>query len=175
MSPFDRAGSAPRALLYLASFNRAERAIIAASPELRQAIRESQPSDWAAILARHQAARRSAVCASVAAPPAYSTGPEHERQLRYAQTVLSRELRTLAAMRPGSGRNDTAFRIVCRIGRWVHHGVLAKQQVVGEVLYACERNGLVAEDGRKSVLDTIASGLARSAADALPELGARHG
>ncbi len=78
-------------------------------------------------------------------------------------------------MRPGSGRNDAAFRLVCRVGRWVHHGIIGRDRFIADVLDACERNGLVAKDGRKAVLATIASGLAKSAGDALPELGARHG
>lgn len=100
---------------------------------------------------------------------------ERERQHRYAVTILARELPALASMASNTGRNQAAFRIVCRVGRWVHHGIIARDQFIAEVFDACERNGLVSDDGRKGVLDTIASGLARSAADTLPELGARHG
>jgi hypothetical protein len=64
---------------------------------------------------------------------------------------------------------------VCRVGRWSHHGIITPDRLTADVLDACERNGLVRDDGRKAVLATIASGLARSAADTLPELGARHG
>lgn len=175
MSSFDQAASAPRGLLYLASFNRTERAVIAATPELRQAIRGSEPSDWPALLARHQATQRVDRCANVMRLSAGRTGPENEQQLRYVQVVLSHELPALASMKPSSGRNDAAFRLVCRIGRWVHHGIISRDQLIGDVLSACERNGLVHDDGRKAVLDTIASGLARSEHDALPELEARHG
>lgn len=168
--PFGSAASAPRAFLYLASFNGAERAVIAASPELRQAICESGPSVWPAILARHQAAQRTVLRAKPATRPA---GPEHERQWRYSQSVLLRELRSLAAMQPGTGRNDRAYRLVCRVGRWVHHGIISRDHLVADMLDACERNGLVAEDGRRAVLCTIESGLARSAHDTLPELEAR--
>lgn len=175
MSTFDGAAPAPRALIYCATFNRIERAIIAASPELQQAIRESEPSDWPALLAQHQATRRVDRCTNVVRPAVGLTDSEHERQLRYVQSILSRELPALASMQPNSGRNDAAFRLVCRVGRWVHAGIIARDQFIAEVLYACERNGLVIEDGRKSVLDTIASGLARSAHDTLPVLEARHG
>lgn len=173
MSTLDRAAAAPRGLLYLASFSRAERAIIAGAPELRKAIRGSEPSSWPALLERHQANQRADRCANVVRPSVDPTGPEHERQLRYVRTILSRELPALACMQPGSGRNHATFRLVCRVGRWAHAGIIERDQLVADVLDACECNGLVAEDGRKAVLDTIASGLARSAADALPELGAR--
>jgi hypothetical protein len=100
---------------------------------------------------------------------------ERERQHRYAVTVLARELPALASMASNTGRNQAAFRLVCRVGRWAHHGIITPDRLTADVLDACERNGLVRDDGRKAVLATIASGLARSAADTLPELGARHG
>ncbi len=74
-------------------------------------------------------------------------------------------------MASNSGRNQAAFRLVCRVGRWTHHGILPRDRLTADVLDACERNGLVREDGRRAVLATIASGLAKSAADALPDLG----
>ncbi len=101
--------------------------------------------------------------------------PEQERQHGYVASILDRELRTLAAMQPDSGRNHAAFKLACRVGRWVHHGVIPRADFERDVLDACERNGLVRDDGRKAVLATIASGLAKSAADVLPDLGARRG
>lgn len=101
---------------------------------------------------------------------------ERDRQRRYVATVLSRELRSLCSMLPNTGRNDFAFRLVCRVGRWVHQGILSQDQFIADVLDACERNGLVRDDGRRAVLATIASGLRHSAADGLPELkGHSHG
>jgi hypothetical protein len=172
---FDSAAPATRGLLYLASFNSAERATIAASTELRRAIRESEPSNWPAIVGRHQAAQRGGLCGKTSPRPVGRSGHEHERQLRYVQSVLSRELQALAAVLPGSGRNHAAFRLVCRVGRWAHHGIISPDQLTADVLDACQRNGLVSDDGCKTVLATIASGLARSAGDALPELGGGHG
>lgn len=100
---------------------------------------------------------------------------ERERQRRYAEAVIATDLGTLAAMAPNTGRNVATFRLICRVGRWAHHGIIQKDQLVADVLDACERNGLVRDDGRKAVLATIASGLAKSAGDMLPDLGARHG
>ena len=100
---------------------------------------------------------------------------ERERQHRYAVTILARELPALASMASNTGRNQSAFRLVCRVGRWAHHGIITPDRLTFDVMAACEANGLVREDGRRAVLATIASGLARSAADALPDLGAGHG
>lgn len=175
MSPFDKASPAPRGVLYLATFNATERAVIAASPELRDAIRSSSPAEWPAIIDEHQAAQRAALRRT--APPNCDlpSAPEHARQYRYASAILSRELPALASMPPASGRNHAVFKLACRVGRWVHAGVVPRAEFERAVLDACERNGLVREDGRKAVLDTIASALARSATDTLPELEARHG
>ena len=173
---FDNAAQAHRGLIYLASFNAAERAVIAASPGLRQEIRDGDPAKWSTIVEQHQAAQREELAAHIARRPCRAAdGPEHKRQHRYVASILDRELPALAAMRPGSGRNDAAFRLVCRVGRWAHHGIIAQDHLIADVLDACECNGLVSDDGRKAVLATIASGLDKSAADVLPDLGTRHG
>ena len=74
-----------------------------------------------------------------------------------------------------SGRNQAAFRLVCRVGRWAHQGIIQQDRLIAHVIDACERNGLVRDDGRRAVLATIESALAKSSGDALPDLGARHG
>ena len=174
--PFHNAAPAHRGLLYLATFNAVERAVIAASPEMRQAIRDCYPAEWSAIVEQHQAAQREALAPHIARRPCRAAdGPEHDRQHRYVASILTRELQALADMGPGSGRNDAAFRLVCRVGRWAHAGIIMRDHLIADVLGACERNGLLQEDGRAAVLATVASGLARSAADALPELEVRHG
>jgi hypothetical protein len=170
--PFKTAMPAPRKMLGLATFNAGQRAVIAASPELRQAIRDATPAEWSTIFERHRAAEHEALAAAHA-PSRPATGtPNPKRQLRYVSSILGRELRKLAGMRPSSGRNDAAFRLVCRVGRWVHHGIIAQEQLVADMLDACECNGLVHDDGRNAVLNTIASGLARAAHDTLPALEA---
>ena len=86
-----------------------------------------------------------------------------------------RELAALAAMTCNSGRNQVAFQLVCRVGRWVHRSVISQDRLVYGVLRACECNRLVRDDGRRAVLATIASGLTKSADDALPDLETHHG
>jgi hypothetical protein len=103
------------------------------------------------------------------------TEQERRAQGRYASAILDREAATLASMPLNSGRNHATFRLACRVGRWAHHGIIGADAIVGAILAACEQNGLIAEDGHHSVMATIASGLRKSAADALPNLGVRHG
>ena len=172
--PFENAAPSPRGLLYLATFGAGERTVIAESPNLREAIRGSDSAKWPAIAEQHRTNQREALAAARAPWRRAPGTPELERQHRYVASILDRELRALAGMRPDSGRNDAAFRLVCRVGRWVHAGMITRDQLVADVVDACDHNGLVRDDGRKAVFDTIASGLARSAADTLPELGVRH-
>lgn len=164
-NPFGAASPAPKALMYLATFNATERARLVASPELQSAIQQAEPSTWPAIWERHRADQHSMT---------HEVEPHSdERQGRYAAAILTRELDDLAAMPPDSGRNDAVFRLVCRVGRWVHHGLIERDQLTSGVLDACARNGLITASGRKAVLATIASALAKSAGDALPDLGDR--
>ena len=97
---------------------------------------------------------------------------EHEResQRRYAEAILMRESAALGAMARNSGRNRAAFDLVCRVGRWVHAGIISADILSTSVREACWENGLISEDGISAVLATIASGLRRSANDALPDL-----
>jgi hypothetical protein len=78
-------------------------------------------------------------------------------------------------MPPNSGRNNQAFHFVCRFGRLAHHGLISFDRIEADVFAACTANGLVAEDGKQSVMATIRNGLRISADDALPDLEARHG
>jgi hypothetical protein len=173
MSTLQVAAPAPRGLLYLATFNAAERAAIAASPELRQAIRDTEPAEWPAIVERHQVAQRQAVATTRPIRHRAEGDGAERQQHRYAAAILDRELCALASMQRGSGRNHAAFKLACRVGRWVHHGVIRSDDFTAAVLDACEHNGLVAEDGRAAVLATVASGLARAAHDTLPVLEGR--
>jgi hypothetical protein len=101
---------------------------------------------------------------------------ERVSQSRYARAILDRDAVSLASMRPNTGRNVAVFRLACRLGRWVHHGLISVDEVVGAIMEACERSGLIREDGRRSVLATIASGLRKSVGDTLPDLERRrHG
>jgi hypothetical protein len=173
--PFDGASPVCRELHYLATFSAAERTEIARFPDLQLAIRKSEGAEWPAIFERHRARRRSTIKLSLSARPSDSSTSPFQRHRRYAEAALSREIAALATMAPKSGRNDAVFRLACKLGRWVHHGSLARDRLIEHVLNACERNGLVQENGRSAIVATINNGLAKSAGDELPVLGPCHG
>lgn len=110
----------------------------------------------------------------ITTPASDLSKPERDRQQHYCHSGYQPDLAALAAMPPDSGRNRAAYRLVCRFGRWVHHGLLPIDQLTGDVLEACRMNGLVAEDGARAVLATIKSGLRVSLHDPLPDLGVRN-
>jgi hypothetical protein len=121
---------------------------------------------------------RSAPRLAPAHPPLQQSAieeQERERQRRYAEAIIAQDLKSLASMAPRSGRNHATFRLICRVGRWTHHGIIPRDRLIAHVLDACERNGLVRDHGPRAVLATIASGLDKSAGDALPDLGPHHG
>ena len=103
-------------------------------------------------------------------PPRLYDRSELDRQRRYAEEIVSRELKTLGAMAINSGRNCQVFRLVCRVGRWVHAGILSADRLTADILNACLENGLVSEDGASAILATVESALRKSANDALPNL-----
>ena len=96
---------------------------------------------------------------------------ERARQHRYASAVLERETRILAAMAQHTGRNRRAFDIACRVGRWVHAGIISESRVCTAILGACEQNGLLHDEGHRSVIASVRSGLGRAINDDLPCLG----
>ena len=100
---------------------------------------------------------------------------ERERQERYALAIIDGELPTLAAMPENSGRNLAAFRLACRVGKWVHHGIVEQHRIAEPIMQACEANGLVRDTGRSAVRKTINSGLSKAANDALPDLREQQG
>ncbi|MGD9806449.1 MAG: bifunctional DNA primase/polymerase [Hyphomicrobiaceae bacterium] len=99
---------------------------------------------------------------------------DRRRHESYARRILEAESQTLSAMRPESGRNHRMFNLVCRVGKWVHAGILPPRDLTLSILAACESNGLTSESGRHAVVATINSGLAKSRNDALPDLGGRR-
>jgi len=97
---------------------------------------------------------------------------ERRRQAAYGNAILDRELPQIAAMPPESGRNNRVFALACRVGRYVHHGILPVQEIETGILEACKANGLTKDPGgQRGVLMTIRNGIAAAAADGLPDLG----
>jgi hypothetical protein len=145
-------------------------------PENLPVLRPDVADRLAAALSPWLAPAPQSTIPRVAVKRANLTDQDRRQHRHYAEAILSSELRTLGAMARNSGRNQATFRVACRLGRWVHAGIMPVDRLTAGVLEACARNGVLQEDGRRAVMATIASGLNKSAGDGLPVLGGRrHG
>src|SRR5262249_3611809 len=82
---------------------------------------------------------------------------DDRRTLAWANAALENECAQLAAMPPNSGRNNALNAFAYGLGRktrWLKPGDIAAR--LGE---AARSNGLIADDGQRSVDATIRSGL----------------
>jgi hypothetical protein len=79
------------------------------------------------------------------------------RRGTYGLAALDCETAALAAVLPGS-RNNALNVAAFRLNQLVAGGELDADQVVERLVAACYRNGLVTDDGLRSVLATIRSG-----------------
>jgi hypothetical protein len=76
----------------------------------------------------------------------------------YGRAALDREIADLAATAPGS-RNNVLNVCAFRLAQLVAGGELDWSEVERALSQACETNGLVKDDGWRSVRMTIASGM----------------
>jgi hypothetical protein len=89
----------------------------------------------------------------------------------YAEAALLAERQTLARMPPNSGRNRRLFDAGCKLGKYVHNGVLSSADVESAIVGdACDANGLIGEDGLRAYQASLASGLHKAEGDELPLL-----
>ena len=94
-----------------------------------------------------------------------------KRMRAYAEAALEGERRKLAAMPSDSGRNWELFYAGCRLGKFVHHGVLSHDEVGNAIVHdACNANGLIKDDGLRACQASLESGLHKAEGDDLPIL-----
>jgi hypothetical protein len=74
----------------------------------------------------------------------------------YGQAALDQECHVLAATAPGQ-RNHQLNRAGFALFQLVAGGELERDEVIDQLVDACQRNGLVKDDGLRSVMATIAS------------------
>lgn len=74
------------------------------------------------------------------------------------------------AKAPSGTRNESVFHAACVFGKYVHHGLINENELVNPIIDSCHSNGLIRDDGMRSVLATIKSGLRYARNDLLPEL-----
>jgi len=98
--------------------------------------------------------------ANVAVMPARDTST---RDAAYASRAIEEEAAKLAAMGKDSGRNNQLNTAAFNLGQLVAGGSLTAAEVQSALVAACEQNGLVREDGMRTVLASIRSGLSAGA------------
>lgn len=83
---------------------------------------------------------------------------------KYAQTAFDAEIRELSSA-PAGGRNAALNIAAMKLGQLVGAGVLGERMVLGALEDAADACGLMKDDGRKSVLATIASGFRKGVSE----------
>lgn len=84
-----------------------------------------------------------------------------DRAARYVCAAVDGECGELAAMAPGSGRNQRLFIAAAKLGELVGGGLLGRDQAEQALERAAEACGLLQEDGLGAVRASIRSGLER--------------
>jgi len=163
---FEQARSAPRGLLYLATFSAAERAVMRSQPDLRAAIGTAEPSHWLEILRRHQSAQRAVLAERMAGVP------RDDRGMR-AQALhdLHDGARSYAALK--NERRNRLFGLAARMARYVANGVLTDAEVRSALLAAASANGSLEKHGHRWAGACITRALALGLNDPLPPLARR--
>lgn len=90
---------------------------------------------------------------------------------RYIERAVSDECAKVAATK--SGRNQALFVGSASLGRFSHAGLIDPRVISQSMYDACSENGLLKEDGVRSVMATIESGIragASSRSDLSPEM-----
>jgi hypothetical protein len=86
-----------------------------------------------------------------------------------AESQLRRHFDDAASQRK-PGRNRAIFAAVCAVGVFVHAGLLSQDRVEAAAREAARINGILCDNGAHDLAETIANGLRKSEADALPLL-----
>jgi len=111
------------------------------------------PDALAAFLKRKDVSETPSLPTKTEARPAAT-----EREKAYGHDAHEKNCAELAATPKGS-RNDTANAIAYRTGRMVRAGWLECGAALSDLFQAMIENGSVAEDGERTVLNTLRSGL----------------
>jgi hypothetical protein len=98
-----------------------------------------------------------------------ASGTSDKRLRAYAESALDDEAKKLAGMGQGSGRNRALYDAACKLGNYVHHGVLTEGEVRTALLAACDADGLLKDDGLRQCEASITSGLKKAKGDPLRE------
>jgi hypothetical protein len=85
--------------------------------------------------------------------------PQDARQVAYLSAMLRNQYDRIAAMRPDSGRNTAIYNAGLACGNFIAGAGLDETKAINTLLEAANHCGLIADDGERSVLATIRSGI----------------
>ena len=156
---------APRWMLKLSSFNFAERAVIAAGPELQEVLRDAEPADWHAIVERRRSAHRAAVAERLAHAP-----PDAEGMRAQALHDLHEAAGSYTTFK--DGRRQKLFSVTARLARYVAHGTLLETELRSALHQAATANGALTH-GERWFAGCISRALRYGQNDQLPPLARR--
>jgi hypothetical protein len=91
--------------------------------------------------------------------PPWDGEPLDRGQIAYLDSMLTRMHSELSAMRKDSGRNNAVYEMALKIGNFIAGAGLNEARATAMLLDACNHNGLIMEDGEKSVMASIQSGI----------------
>ena len=94
--------------------------------------------------------------------------PPLPEQPTTANTVALKRLTGLArhlAETPKGGRHQALYTIARTLGQLVASNHLTHEQIYNALSYAAEQNGLLAEDGKHNITQTINDGIVKGIAD----------
>jgi hypothetical protein len=106
-------------------------------------------------------------------PPGLSDRPDLRRYTAKAAADIQGRCGDLAKQ-PEPGRNEALFDAACYLGKWVHHSLVTRAELTGQLLAACRANGVLDADGEDQCMATIENGLTKAEGDPLPELKDRE-
>ena len=152
----------PRGLLYLATFNGKERALISENQALQDMVRDATPLEWTDILHRWREAEAAKI-SSRAGPDTDATGYRSQ-----ALNDLQRAASTFAALT--DGRRTGLYLAACRVTKYAHHGYLSGQEVCAAFIEAARANGALGKHGQAWADAALRSALVSAQNDALPPL-----
>jgi P4 family phage/plasmid primase-like protien len=102
-------------------------------------------------------------------PPPVLSDAMKKRHRAWALKALDARVKDLEA-KTKPGRNRLLFELVCAVGRFVHHGVITDEELRAPALAACNKDGLIGDNGLWDCEKTIDRGLRYSLADELGDL-----
>ena len=125
-----------------------------------EALADGGDPNGAEALVEWVAANREHKAQQFTTAPKWNGAEPDARQLAYLNAVIRNQAAEISAMAPDSGRNQAVYEAGLKCGNYVAGAGMDERLVRDTLEEAADACGLIADDGRNSVLATIESGLA---------------